>query len=270
MNYPMPGIAAEKKGRTQQTDPAGHLGRPLCRPAHRRLVPDGAATASSTTTAAVAAGETLSCAHPNGARRRLDEYVSVEVPPALTNGVVLTGSLEELTLEIDHSATEAPSGRNARRAPHDAERQRIRANGTSGGFPGGDPRHARSDPLVVRRRDQFPALNKTATGPNRALARAVADRELAPNAALGREWRVPEASWKALYRRSHRDHDCNPVRRFGLGDVESAIVLETARADVSSAILPKLSMNGPPRVSSTSARGPQAALASEGAGASCS
>ncbi|MCZ7531461.1 MAG: acyl-CoA dehydrogenase family protein [Acidimicrobiia bacterium] len=84
----------------------------------------------------------------------------------------------------------------------------------------------------------------------RGLARQVAARDLAPNA---RHWdeteEFPEASWGAL-----RAADLFGITigeaygGMGLGDVESAIVLEElARVDVSSAILAQLIFNGPPR-----------------------
>lgn len=85
----------------------------------------------------------------------------------------------------------------------------------------------------------------------RALARAVADRELAPRAAHWDETgEFPQASWEALVQADligltiAEEHGGS-----GLGDVEAAIVLEElARVDVSSAILAQLALNGPPRV----------------------
>lgn len=84
----------------------------------------------------------------------------------------------------------------------------------------------------------------------RALAREVAERDLAPNA---RHWdeaeEFPQASWEAL----RRADLCGITigERYGgmgMGDVEAAIVLEElARVDVSSAILAQLVFNGPPR-----------------------
>jgi alkylation response protein AidB-like acyl-CoA dehydrogenase len=85
----------------------------------------------------------------------------------------------------------------------------------------------------------------------RALARAVADRELAPNAARwDAEGEFPEASWKALVQADLTGITIEAdYGGSGLGDVESAIVLEElARVDVSSAILAQLATNGPPRV----------------------
>jgi alkylation response protein AidB-like acyl-CoA dehydrogenase len=84
----------------------------------------------------------------------------------------------------------------------------------------------------------------------RALARDVAERELAPNA---RHWdeteEFPEASWDAM-----RKADLFGITigekygGMGMGDIEAAIVLEElARVDVSSAILAQLIFNGPPR-----------------------
>lgn len=84
----------------------------------------------------------------------------------------------------------------------------------------------------------------------RALAREVADRDLAPNA---RQWdeteEFPQGSWDAL-----RKADLFGITvgeeygGMGMGDIEAAIVLEElARADVSSAILAQLIFNGPPR-----------------------
>ncbi len=85
----------------------------------------------------------------------------------------------------------------------------------------------------------------------RALARRVADRALAPRAAhWDEEEAFPDASWDALVEADLTGLTID--ERYGgsgLGDVESAIVLEElARADVSSAILAQLAMNGPPRV----------------------
>src|ERR1700736_2816361 len=84
----------------------------------------------------------------------------------------------------------------------------------------------------------------------RALARDVADRDLAPNA---RHWdeteEFPEGSWDAL-RKADLFGITVDERYGGMGmaDVEAAIVLEElARVDVSSAILAQLIYNGPPR-----------------------
>ena len=84
----------------------------------------------------------------------------------------------------------------------------------------------------------------------RALARDVADRELAPRARDGDETEeFPQASWDAM-----RAADLFSITigerwgGMGLGDVEASIVLEElGRADVSSAILAQLIFNGPPR-----------------------
>lgn len=84
----------------------------------------------------------------------------------------------------------------------------------------------------------------------RALAREVAERDLAPAA---RHWdeteEFPHKSWAAL--RTAGLFAVTVGEEYGgagLGDVESTIVLEElARADVSSAILVQLVLNGPPR-----------------------
>jgi alkylation response protein AidB-like acyl-CoA dehydrogenase len=84
----------------------------------------------------------------------------------------------------------------------------------------------------------------------RALAREVADRDLAPRAAHWDETETfPTDSWEAL-----RKADLFTVTvgeaygGAGLGDIEAAIVLEElGRADVSSAIIGQLNFNGPPR-----------------------
>jgi len=84
----------------------------------------------------------------------------------------------------------------------------------------------------------------------RALARDVAERELAP---MARHWdeteEFPQASWDAL--RKAELFGITVGERYGgmaMGDVEAAIVLEElARVDVSSAILAQLVFNGPPR-----------------------
>jgi alkylation response protein AidB-like acyl-CoA dehydrogenase len=84
----------------------------------------------------------------------------------------------------------------------------------------------------------------------RKLARDVAERELAPNAAHWDETEeFAESSLDAL-----RKADLFTVTvgekygGMGMGDIEAAIVLEElARADVSSAILCQLVFNGPPR-----------------------
>ncbi len=85
----------------------------------------------------------------------------------------------------------------------------------------------------------------------RALARGVADRDLAPNAARwDRGEEFPQPSWEALVRADLIGLTiAEEYGGSGLGDVESAVVLEElARADVSSAILAQLALNGPPRV----------------------
>jgi len=84
----------------------------------------------------------------------------------------------------------------------------------------------------------------------RALAREVAERELAPSAAHWDETEeFPTKSWDAM--RSAGLFAVTIGEEFGgagLGDVESTIVLEElARADVSSAIIAQLIFNGPPR-----------------------
>lgn len=84
----------------------------------------------------------------------------------------------------------------------------------------------------------------------RALAREVAERDLAP---MARHWdeteEFPQASWDAI-----RKADLFGITigerwgGMGMGDVEAAIVLEElGRACVSSAILAQLTFNGPPR-----------------------
>jgi alkylation response protein AidB-like acyl-CoA dehydrogenase len=84
----------------------------------------------------------------------------------------------------------------------------------------------------------------------RKLARDVADRDLAPNASRWDETEeFPHASWDAL--KSAGLFGVTVGEQWGgagLGDVESAIVLEElARADVGSAILCQLTFNGAPR-----------------------
>ena len=84
----------------------------------------------------------------------------------------------------------------------------------------------------------------------RELARAVAARSLAPMARHGDETEeFPQWAWDAM-----REAELFGITigekwgGAGLGDVESAIVLEElARADVSAAILAQLTFNGPPR-----------------------
>ena len=84
----------------------------------------------------------------------------------------------------------------------------------------------------------------------RALAREVAERDLAPYA---RHWdeteAFPEGSWDAL--RKAELFGITVEEQYGgmgMADVEAAIVLEElARVDVSSAILAQLIYNGPPR-----------------------
>ena len=84
----------------------------------------------------------------------------------------------------------------------------------------------------------------------RALARDVAERDLAPNA---RHWdeteEFPQGSWDAL--RKADLFGITVEERYGgmgMGDIEAAIALEElARVDVSSAILAQLTFNGPPR-----------------------
>jgi alkylation response protein AidB-like acyl-CoA dehydrogenase len=84
----------------------------------------------------------------------------------------------------------------------------------------------------------------------RELARSVADR-LAPAAARWDETgEFPEPTWAALAQADLVGLTIDEAYGgSGLGDVESAIVLEElARADVSSAVLAQLCLNGPPRV----------------------
>jgi alkylation response protein AidB-like acyl-CoA dehydrogenase len=84
----------------------------------------------------------------------------------------------------------------------------------------------------------------------RSLAREVAKRELIPNAhRWDEEADFPEGAFKALAEADicgltiPEDYGGS-----GLGDVEAAVVLEElARADVSSAIIAQLCLNGPPR-----------------------
>lgn len=84
----------------------------------------------------------------------------------------------------------------------------------------------------------------------RALAREVADKELAPRAA---EWdeqeRFPDEAWSAFGQAGLPAVTIGEAYGgAGLGDVEGTIVLEElARADVSSAILLQLIYNGAPR-----------------------
>jgi alkylation response protein AidB-like acyl-CoA dehydrogenase len=84
----------------------------------------------------------------------------------------------------------------------------------------------------------------------RALAREVADRDLAPNA---RHWdeteEFPQGSWDAIRKAELFGITIDEqYGGMGMGDIEAAIVLEElARADVSSAILAQLTFNGPPR-----------------------
>ena len=84
----------------------------------------------------------------------------------------------------------------------------------------------------------------------RALAREVADREIAPLAAHWDETEeFPTKSWEALRRAGlFAITTGEEYGGAGLGDVEATIVLEEiARADVSSAIIVQLAFNGPPR-----------------------
>lgn len=84
----------------------------------------------------------------------------------------------------------------------------------------------------------------------RALAREVAQRDLAPNAQHWDETEeFPHKSWQALKAAGLFGITIGEAYGgAGLGDIESTIVLEElARADVSSAILTQLVMNGPPR-----------------------
>ena len=84
----------------------------------------------------------------------------------------------------------------------------------------------------------------------RALAREVAERDLAPSAAHWDETEeFPTKSWDALKQAGlFAVTVAEQYGGAGLGDVEAAIVLEElARADVSSAIIAQLIFNGPPR-----------------------
>jgi alkylation response protein AidB-like acyl-CoA dehydrogenase len=84
----------------------------------------------------------------------------------------------------------------------------------------------------------------------RALARDVAERELAPTAAHWDETEeFPAKSWDAIKQAGLFAITIGEeYGGAGLGDIEATIVLEElARADVSSAILTQLIFNGPPR-----------------------
>ncbi|HUV09831.1 MAG TPA: acyl-CoA dehydrogenase family protein [Acidimicrobiia bacterium] len=107
--------------------------------------------------------------------------------------------------------------------------------------------HAGTDPLLETR-DPFAETDDQEA--LRALARGVAERDLAPNA---RHWdeteEFPQSSWDAI--RTAELFGITVDERYGgmgMGDIEAAIVLEElARVDVSSAILAQLTFNGPPR-----------------------
>jgi alkylation response protein AidB-like acyl-CoA dehydrogenase len=83
----------------------------------------------------------------------------------------------------------------------------------------------------------------------RALAREVAERDLAP---MARHWdeteEFPQGSWDALRKAELFGITVDEAYGgMGMGDIEAAIVLEElARYDVSSAILAQLTFNGPP------------------------
>jgi N-methylhydantoinase B len=137
MKYPMPGIAGGEKGepnkltlRATSDDPfvVQHTADWVPMAAGDRIIYDYGGGGGW--------GDPLLRAPETVLDDVLDEYVSVE-GARRDYGVVLTGSLEELTLEIDHSATEA------RRAEMRAGRLTTPsgngsvANGTSGGVSGG-------------------------------------------------------------------------------------------------------------------------------------
>jgi alkylation response protein AidB-like acyl-CoA dehydrogenase len=110
----------------------------------------------------------------------------------------------------------------------------------------------------------------------RALAREVADRDLAPNA---RRWdeteEFPEGSWDALRKAELFGITVDEAYGgMGMGDIEAAIVLEElARVDVSSAILAQLIFNGPPRaiqhLGSDAMKGRWLPMAASGEGLFC-
>ncbi|MDX1511286.1 MAG: acyl-CoA dehydrogenase family protein [Nitriliruptorales bacterium] len=84
----------------------------------------------------------------------------------------------------------------------------------------------------------------------RALARELADKELAPRAAENDEEEAfPEHAWKALAQAGLFGVTVGEQwGGAGMGDRASAVVLEElARADVSAAIMIQLAMNGAPR-----------------------
>jgi N-methylhydantoinase B len=137
MKYPMPGIAGGEKGepnkltlRATSDDPfvVQHTADWVPMAAGDRIIYDYGGGGGW--------GDPLLRAPETVLDDVLDEYVSVE-GARRDYGVALTGSLEELTLEIDHSATEA------RRAEMRAGRLTTPsgngsvANGTSGGVSGG-------------------------------------------------------------------------------------------------------------------------------------
>ncbi len=119
--------------------------------------------------------------------------------------------------------------------------------------------------------DQLPFVEDEDHAALRKLARDVAERELAPNAAHWDETEeFAESSLEAL-----RQAELFSVTigeqygGMGMGDIEAAIVLEElARVDVSCAILCQLVFNGPPQGDrAPGQRPPQAALApARGAG----
>jgi len=99
-----------------------------------------------------------------------------------------------------------------------------------------------SDPFAFAEDEDRAALRK--------LARDVAERDLAPNAAHWDETEeFAESSLEALRRADlFTVTIAEEYGGMGMGDIEAAIVLEElARVDVSSAILCQLVFNGPPR-----------------------
>jgi N-methylhydantoinase B len=152
MKYPMPGICGGENGAPNEMiirTAATTLPRRSTPPTGSRSRP---ASASCTTTAAAAVGAIRSIAIRKPVLDDvLDEYVSVE-GARRDYGVVLTGSLEDLTLAIDDDATHSfgngcgpgtnglPSGRGRRRDVHRSDLRHADGRG-----------RARQDPDDTRR-----------------------------------------------------------------------------------------------------------------------
>ena len=120
MKYPMPGICGGKQRRAERDD---HPVRQRRRVQGRRTPPTGCrcrpASASCTTTAVAAVGAIPSTATRRPCSTTCSTSTCRSRAPRRDYGVVLTGSLEDLTLAIDEAATHRSCAPTMRADGHD-------------------------------------------------------------------------------------------------------------------------------------------------------